>query len=188
MKPLFEGHTLLFWRHIKGTIFSVLLVIDQDGLIAGSTCATNCVIINWRYVWCRLVYMCVSIVCWPECQLMLVAPGKSITLIAVWQSVFMTGDRGALPSMEEKHIDLSPGDLRRLSNLALRTDGHVECFSTESGIDCVELNGRVIFFSVHLTQPSCHPFFPAICSYDSLALPQNLLFCLFYLFWMSCRL
>lgn len=127
------------------------------------------------------------IVCWPVCQLMLVAPGKSITLIAVWQSVFMTGDRGALPSMEEKHIDLSPRDLRRLSNLALCTDGHVECFTTESGIDCVEVNGRVIFFCVHPTQPSCHPFFPAICSYDSLEAPQNLLFCLFYLFWMSCQ-
>lgn len=85
----------------------------------------------------------------------------------------MTGDREALPSMEEKHIDLSPRDLRQLSNLALHTDGHVECFSTESGIDCVEVNGRVIFFCVHLTQLSCQPFFPAICSYDSLAAPQN---------------
>lgn len=91
----------------------------------------------------------------------------------------MTGDRAALPSMDEKHIDLSPCDLRQLSNLAPRTHGHVECFSTESGIDCVEDNGRVIFFGVYLTQTPCHPLFPAICSYDSWAAPHNALFCLF---------
>lgn len=43
-----------------------------------------------------------------ECQLTAVAPGESITLIAVWPSVFMTGDRGASPPTEEKPIDPSP--------------------------------------------------------------------------------
>lgn len=102
------------------------------------------------------------------CHFVPVALGESITLIAIWQSVFMTGDHGALPSMEEKHIDLSPSDLRWLSNLALRTDGHVECSSAELGIDCVDVNGRVIFFRVHLVHPSCHPFFPVIWSQNSL--------------------
>lgn len=63
---------------------------------------------------------------------MLAAVGESITWIAVRQSVFMTGNDGASPSMEEKHADLSPGDLQRLSNLTLYTDGHVECSSAEA--------------------------------------------------------
>lgn len=133
------------------------------------------------------VFVC--IVCWPDCHFMLVALGESITLIAVWQSVFMTGNHGALPSMAEKHIDPSPGDLRWLSNLALCTDGHVECSSAEPGIDCVEVNGRVIFFCVHLAQPSCHPFFPVISSYNSLAVLQNPLLCVcLFLFRMSWQL
>lgn len=40
---------------------------------------------------------------------------------------------------------------------------HVECSSAEGrAIDCVEVNGRVIFFCVCLLRPSCHPVFTVI--------------------------
>ena len=42
-------------------------------------------------------------------------PGGT-TLIVVWPLVFMIGNRGALPSIEDKHIDLSESDFQQLLN------------------------------------------------------------------------
>lgn len=50
MKPLFEGHTLLFLRHKKGAIFSVLLLIDHSEFDSKRFQWYCCVIINSRYV------------------------------------------------------------------------------------------------------------------------------------------
>lgn len=173
MKPLFEGHTLLFLRHKKGAIFSVLLLIDHSEFDSKRFQWYCCVIINSRYVQFRLNCLLARVsthagsawqVHYFDCRLTICLYDRRPRSFAI--------DR-------RKHIDLSPCDLQQLSNLTLHTDGHVECFPTESGIDCVKVNGRVIFFCVRLNQPSCHLFLPAICSHDSLALPHKHLFCLF---------
>lgn len=63
-------------------------------------------------------------------------------LIAVWQSVFMTGERGASHRCKR---NISIDHTATSGFLALCTDGHFECFQTESAIDCEDVNGRVIF-------------------------------------------
>lgn len=109
-KGLFAGHALFVWRHIKGQ-YSLFY---YPSITAGPIAAATCLPLHHNKLKICLVSTCVRV------RIVSTHAGRR------WQVHYFDCrlticlyDR--LPrslAIEEKHIDLSPGDLRRLSNPA----------------------------------------------------------------------